>query len=181
MFALLFAALIQEPQPVDSVKSKGGSPIKFYGFLRVDLAWDDSRFNDNQIPARVLPEPTSATNDLEEFTMHGRLTRFGLDLDGGTIEALEAKLSGKLEVDFYGLLNTDSRNDFRMRHAYLKLAWTKFILLAGQTADLISPRFPNVNHDLVMWNAGNTGDRRPQIRGEWALPLGEGGARLDLQ
>jgi hypothetical protein len=176
---LAFAGPMQEGQaPPDSVKSKGGSPIKFYGFLRLDMARDDSRFNDNQLPVRVLPEPP---DDLEEFTMHGRLTRFGLDLDGGTIEALEAKLVGKLEVDFYGFLNSDSRNDLRMRHAYLQLKWTRFSLLAGQTSDLISPRFPNVNADMVMWNAGNTGDRRPQIRGEFALPIGEGGARLDLQ
>lgn len=178
-FLLALAAPLQEGQtPPDSVKSKGGSPIKFYGFLRVDMAWDDSRFNDNQLPVRVLPEPP---NEQEEFTIHGRLTRFGLDLDGGAIEALEAKLVGKLEVDFYGFLNSDSRNDLRMRHAYLQLKWTRFSLLAGQTSDLISPRFASVNHDMVMWNAGNTGDRRPQVRGEFALPVGDGGARIDLQ
>ena len=37
-------------------------------------------------------------------------------------------------------------------------------LLFGQFWDLISPLNPTVNDDTLMWNAGNIGDRRVQIR-----------------
>ncbi|NJL28211.1 MAG: hypothetical protein HC897_10115 [Thermoanaerobaculia bacterium] len=66
----------------------------------------------------------------------------------------------------------------RLRHGYLTLGWEHDTLLIGQTWDLISPLFPTVNADTLMWNAGNLGDRRPQIRythaakqdqGQWVL------------
>jgi hypothetical protein len=81
--------------------------------------------------------------------------------------------SGRLEIDFHALPSSDSRNQIRMRHAYLKLAWDELELLAGQTADLISPLYPAVNADLVMWGAGNLGDRRPQLRVDYPLHLAE--------
>ena len=67
----------------------------------------------------------------------------------------------------------------RMRHAYTKLAWGDFNVLAGQTADVISPIWPIVNADLVMWGAGNLGDRRPQLRPEWTPAIGD--SRLIVQ
>jgi hypothetical protein len=36
--------------------------------------------------------------------------------------------------------------------------------LAGQTWDVVSPLYPTVESESVMWNAGNLGDRRPQAR-----------------
>jgi hypothetical protein len=59
------------------------------------------------------------------------------------------------------------------RHAYLTVAWERSTLLLGQTWDLISPLYPEVNADTLMWNAGNLGDRRTQVR--WTLePAGAG-------
>ena len=61
-----------------------------------------------------------------------------------------------------------------MRHAWAKLAWDDFYILAGQTADIISPLFPSVNADLVMWGAGNLGDRRPQFQFGFTPRVGGG-------
>jgi hypothetical protein len=162
----------------------GSSRIKFYGTLRLDAYYDDSRPNNTQIIGWVRSEdPTApatigAPKNAEDFTMHPRLTRFGFDVDGPVIESmLDAKVTGKLEVDFYnvGLLGqTESRQALRLRHGYLKLAWGDLSVLAGQTADLISPIFPIVNPDLVMWGAGNLGDRRPQFRPEFTPKVGDG-------
>ncbi|HKB15258.1 MAG TPA: hypothetical protein VKF62_04295, partial [Planctomycetota bacterium] len=83
-----------------------------------------------------------------------------------------------LEIDFYnnGLQGqSESREAVRMRHAYLKMAWDDWFFLAGQTIDVISPIWPIVNADLVMWGAGNLGDRRPQFRIERVPKAGEGG------
>ena len=162
----------------------GSSKIKFYGFIRADLQYDDSRPNNTQTIAFIRSEdPTApgsigAPNDTDDMTIHPRLTRFGFDLDGPLVSALgDAKVKGKIEVDFYnnGLVGqSESRQALRMRHAYLTLGWTDLTLLAGQTSDIISPFWPIVNSDLVMWGAGNLGDRRPQFRLTWDPSLGPG-------
>jgi hypothetical protein len=164
----------------------GSSMIRFYGFARLDMIYSDSRQNNSQLPAFVRSEDPTAPAaigtpaDSHIFTMHPRLTRFGADFIGPNVERLgNAKVTGKLEIDFYNLPSSESRNAPRMRHAWLKLAWDDFSVLAGQTADVIAPLFPVVNPDFVMWAAGNLGDRRPQLRPEWIPKIGEG--RLILQ
>ncbi len=160
----------------------GDSTLKFYGYLRLDSAWNDSRFNDPQIPGYVLSEDPAApagigaTKDNEEFTMHPRLTRFGAVFDGPTVDGLgAAEVDGRIEIDFYNSgFDTDSREAIRMRRGFLELGWEHFRLLAGQEWDVISPLYPAVNYDLVMWGAGNLGDRRPQVRLQHETPLFEG-------
>lgn len=155
-----------------------GNKFRLYGFLRLDVQYDDSRPNNPQTIGWILSEDPAAPPGIgaggknkENLTIHPRLTRFGLDFDGGTVGSLRnAKITGKVEVDFYnnGLAGqSESREALRMRHAYLKLAWGDFSLLAGQTVDVISPLYPIVNADLAMWGAGNLGDRRPQLRTEY--------------
>jgi hypothetical protein len=156
----------------------GPNRFRFYGSLRLDVQYDDSRPNNTQTIGWILSEDPMAPPGIgaggknkEDLTIHPRLTRLGVDFDGGTIQGLnDAMLTGKVEIDFYnnGLLGqSESRDAIRMRHAWLKLAWSELSLLFGQTSDVISPIFPIVNADLVMWGAGNLGDRRPQIRGEY--------------
>ncbi len=143
----------------------GDSTLSFYGFARLDAIYDDSRTNDAQTPTFVESEdPSVGPEDEDTFTLHPRLSRFGVTLEGPTLDALGgARLGGKLEVDFQNG-GRESRARPRYRHAYLSLDWGNTTLLAGQTWDLISPRYPSVNQDTLMWNAGNLGDRRAQIR-----------------
>ena len=158
-------------------QTQKGSKIQFYGFLRMDAAYDTSRMSDTQIPVFVRSEdpnaPGAAPENQSEFTLYTRMTRFGLNLGGGELKAIGSpKLTGRIEVDFYGGPASDSRNMFRMRHAWAKLQWGNFLLLAGQTSDLISPLYPSVNADMLMWGTGNLADRRPQTRVQYTLPIG---------
>jgi hypothetical protein len=82
-------------------------------------------------------------------------------------------LSGKLETDFENG-GSKSRQIIRIRHAYLRLDWKDFSILAGQTWDIVSPLFPTVNNDTLQWNAGNVGDRRPQLRAAYEPKAGSG-------
>jgi hypothetical protein len=159
------------------------STFQLYGFIRLDAMYDDSRFNDPLIPIYVQSEdPTApstigAEEDDDEFALSARLTRLGLALDGPTVDGLgDPDVAGKIEVDFYniGLGDSDSRNAFRMRLAYLELDWGNWSVLAGQDWDVVSPLYPIVNNDIMMWGAGNTGDRRPQLTAKYALPAGGG-------
>lgn len=142
----------------------GESRLKFYGFLRLDLIADDSRPDNSQIPFFILSEdPRVGQKDGGAFTLHPRLTRLGLSYRGPAVDRLgHAHLGGQLELDFQNG-GRESRQIIRIRHANLKLSRGRFGLLAGQTWDVISPLFPTVNNDTLMWNAGNLGDRRPQV------------------
>jgi hypothetical protein len=106
--------------------------------------------------------------------MHPRLTRFGIDFSGPRIESLNnAKLSGKLETDFENG-GSESRQIIRIRNAFLRLDWKDFSVLAGQNWNIVSPLFPTVNNDTLQWNAGNVGDRRPQLRAAYEPNAGRG-------
>jgi hypothetical protein len=156
-----------------------GNKLKFYGFLRLDLDFDSQRPNNAQTPLFITsPDVNAGGIERGNFSMHPRLTRFGVDYTGGTIEKLgDAKLSGKLETDFENG-GPESRQIIRIRHAYARLDWQAFSLLAGQTWDVVSPLFPTVNNDTLQWNAGNVGDRRPQLRA--AYEPNAGGGKLSL-
>ena len=172
-----FVVLLIGSTVVFAGETQKGSEIQFYGFLRMDAAYNTSRMSDTQIPVFVRSEdpkaPGAAPENQSEFTLYTRMTRFGLNLKGGEVEAMGSpKLTGRIEVDFYGGPASDSRNMFRMRHAWAKLQWGNFFLLAGQTSDLISPLYPSVNADMLMWGTGNLADRRPQTRAQYTLPIG---------
>jgi hypothetical protein len=152
-----------------------GNKFKLYGFLRLDLDIDSQRPNNGQLPLFITSEDLRIGKpDAGSFSMHPRLTRFGVDYSGPRIGGLgDGKLSGKLELDFENG-GTESRQIIRIRHAYFRVNWDQFSILAGQTWDIISPLFPTVNNDTLMWNAGNVGDRRPQFRVAYDPKVGRG-------
>jgi hypothetical protein len=152
-----------------------GNKVRLYGFLRLDLDFDSQRPNNGQIPFFITtPDARAGGSDNGDFSMHPRLTRFGIDYTGPTISKLnDAKLTGKFESDFENG-GSESRQIIRIRHAYLRLGWKDFALIGGQTWDVVSPLFPTVNHDSLMWNAGNVGDRRPQLRAAYEPKAGRG-------
>ena len=172
----------EPPKPAGLAIESGDWKIKFYGFVRLDLQYDDSKPNDPQLPQFIRSEDgtvsaNTAKKGDSQFNMHPKLTRFGFDLTGPTVEALgNAKTTGKVEIDFYGGTTSESRAVPRMRHAWLKLGWSDSALTIGQREDLIAPLTPIVNNDMVMWNAGNLADRRPQVRFEYTPKAGEGQA-----
>lgn len=193
---LLEARLAQSPQ--ESLRSVAEAPVtaraglkaRLYGFARVDLGHDSQRmFAGPHMPFWVLsPDvPRRGRDGKGDLTLHTRLTRLGLDLEGPPVTGLgEAKIGGKVEADFFGMLpdrgsaTSNSRAALRLRHAYGTMAWKNSSLLFGQSWDLISPLLPSANGEVVMWNAGNLGDRRPQVRFTWEPPTERGKASVAL-
>ncbi|MBI3939833.1 MAG: hypothetical protein HY315_03275 [Acidobacteria bacterium] len=154
---------------------EGESRMRFYGFLRTDLITDQGRPDNSQTPFFVLSEDASARGrHAGSFTLHPRLTRLGIRYAGPGVESFgSAKLSGQLEIDFQNG-GRESRQVIRIRHAHFRLTHGTFSLLAGQSWDVISPLFPAVNNDTLMWNAGNLGDRRPQVTASLEQKMGQG-------
>ena len=162
-----------------SVGLKNGGKLQIYGFGRGDLIFADSRLSNTVVPFFVLSEdpasPTPVPDDDAQFNANVRLTRLGFEYNGTRANWLGcSELSAKIEIDFETLLNitSESRAVPRIRHAYGKMKWGEFSLLLGQTWDPISPLNPMINDDSLMWNAGNLGDRRPQLRADWDHDLG---------
>lgn len=149
--------------------SKSGFPIRFYGFLRLDTYYNTARMNNIILPFTVSPENgTTVDDDDAGFALDPRLTRFGVDITPGKIG--ETNVSGKLEIDFanFPTGSSESRPTPRIRVAWMDLLKDSLGLRLGQDWDVVSPLFPAVNNETLMWNAGNTGDRRAQIQGRWA-------------
>ena len=170
--------------------TREGFGIKFYGFLRGDLAADSNRMSfDTQLPFFVLSpaDPSQAGAQTGDLTAHPRLTRFGVDVIPPELPSGWRAL-GKLEIDFYNAvidrppaggplakdLVSNSRAAPRIRLAYVQVSRGDFSFLGGQTWDVISPLFPSYNAEVVMWNGGNTGDRRPQFRLAYEPKIGKG-------
>lgn len=170
--------------------TREGFGIKFYGFLRGDLAADTDRMSsDTQLPFFVLSpdDPSQTLERSGDVTVHPRLTRFGVDITPPKLPSGWAS-NGKLEIDFYNAvvdrpaaggplardLISNSRAAPRIRLAYVQVGKGDFSLLGGQNWDVISPLFPSYNAEVVMWNGGNTGDRRPQFRLSYEPKLGKG-------
>ncbi len=178
----------QHPISADKGTSRQNS-LTFYGFLRADAIWDTGQTNNAQTPFFIHSPARPGTNRTgnRQFTVHPRLTRLGFNWASGQSLFGLLKPTAKFEIDWQNAqrLTPESRPIPRIRHAYFELLGRDWNLLVGQTWDLISPLFPSPNDDTLMWNAGNLGDRRPQIRftyapsGEpwqWALALGLTGA-----
>lgn len=133
-----------------------GPPLSVYGFARLDVLAVDRPMSDLARPVYV---PMGMTGS--EMTMTPRLSQIGLSVDKWQLSS-HVDAEGKLEIDFGG---GSGVNAIRLRHAYGTVTVREHVeLLAGQTWDLISPLMPSVQNDTLLLGAGNTGDRRPQLR-----------------
>lgn len=110
--------------------------IKFGGFLRHDAIWD-SRQVVGAREASVLLWPRDVVkdaagtdiNEASHFQMLAIISRLSGAITGPDV--LGAKTSGILEAEFFG--NTEaSINEFRLRHAWIRLDWANTQLGLGQ-------------------------------------------------
>lgn len=185
LFAALLPGLSAQDQAISFKDLVGsGKPIQFYGFVRMDAYYNTARASSVIIPATVLPEDTAvAKRNDDQFALDPRLTRFGMKINGGDYDGM--KLSARLETDFANFVAgvAESRPTPRIRLAYIDIDNETWDFRIGQDWDTISPIYPAVNHELLMWNAGNLGDRRAQFRAtmhsgpiSWSSSLGLTGA-----
>jgi len=149
----------------DSEKIK----VTINGFVKNDMFWDSRQ----TISAReghflLFPAPVKLDidgNDINEGTNFNFLaiqSRVAVNIKGANV--LNAKISAKIEGDFFGQLNSNI-NLFRLRHAYIKMNWTSTELLIGQywIAMFVPECFPGT----ISFNTGSPFQPfggNPQIR-----------------
>lgn len=153
--------------------------VQFYGFIKADAAYDTSRVTAGNYIVWVNRETTNRNDN--EFNLTANETRLGFVVNGpknGTIET-----SGRVEFDFFGNYAEENKAKIQMRHGYLQVLWpqSRFSVLAGQTWDVISPLNPSTLNYTVLWDAGNIGYRRPQMRLTKELTLSPPQTTLNLQ
>ena len=143
--------------------------ISIHGFVKNDMFWDTRQ----TVSAReghflLFPAPIKLDGDGEDinsglnFNFLSIQSRVAVNIKGA--KALNAKVSGKIEGDFFGQLNPNI-NLFRLRHAFIKLQWTNTDLLLGQywIAMFVPECFPGT----ISFNTGvpfQPFGRNPQIR-----------------
>ncbi len=164
LIVLLIPSLIfSQEKETEKVK------VSINGFVKNDMFWDSRQ----TISAReghflLFPAPVKIDadgNDINKGTNFNFLaiqSRVAVNIKGAT--ALNAKISAKIEGDFFGQLNTNT-NLFRLRHAYIKMNWTSTELLFGQywIAMFVPECFPGT----VSFNTGSPFQpfgRNPQVR-----------------
>lgn len=155
------ALAANDPAPV-KLDTPPAVDLEFYSTIKLDAAFDDSRASAGNYARWV--ESEGAFSDDEQFNMTANQTRLGLKVKGPAPDSI--KTSGQVEVDFYGAGTAENKPEVMLRHAFMRADWTDLNLsmLAGQTADIISPlTVPTVNYSAGWWQ-GNVGYRRPQIR-----------------
>lgn len=143
--------------------------ISFNGFVKTDIYWDSRQtesFREGQFylypKNELLDENGNDLNAHPSFNFLNIQTRLRGDITGP--DALGARTSGAIEGEFFGHSEGDI-NGFRLRHAYVKLNWTRTELLVGQ---FWHPMFnPSIFPDVVNFNTGVPFlpfSRNPQIR-----------------
>ncbi|NSW46040.1 MAG: hypothetical protein HPY79_09540 [Bacteroidales bacterium] len=146
--------------------------VKFSGFVKTDVFYDTRQSSAaNYIreghfylfPDSILLDKDSVDiNDKDAFQMLSIQTRLKASITGP--DAFGAKSSGVVEAEFFGTSDADV-NGVRLRHAFVKLNWTKTELLIGQNWH---PMFPvNAIPGTVSFNTGTpilSFSRNPQIK-----------------
>ncbi len=158
--------------------------IKFSGFVKTDFFYDTRQSSASNglreghfylYPDNVLyDEAGKDINANPSFHILGIQTRIKGDISGP--DAFGAKTSGVIEAEFFGTGESDI-NGFRLRHALVKLDWTKTSLTLGQSWHpmFIPESFPGT----VSFNTGapfTPFSRNPQAK----LTLNPGFASFSL-
>ena len=143
--------------------------IKFTGFVKNDFYFDSRQtvsIRDGQFllyPAAKDIDPNgNDVNARSSFNIISIQSRLRGDITGP--DALGAKTSGAIEGEFFGHAEGQI-NEFRLRHAYVKLDWKNTQLLVGQYWHpmFIETSFPGT----ISFNTGvpfQPFSRNPQIR-----------------
>ena len=134
--------------------SKDKLTIQPYGFFKFDMSYDSDLMSAGNFARWATPNSSDA---IPTTSITAKQSRFGMNLKKGAI-------SGKVEIDFYGVGSAENKGGVLFRKAYAEAKFTNFKIRAGQDSDVISPLVPSTINYPVAWWAGNIGYRRPMLK-----------------
>ena len=128
--------------------------IQPYGFFKFDMSYDSDLMSAGNFARWATPNSGDA---IPTTSITAKQSRFGMNINKGNI-------SGKVEIDFYGVGSAENKGGVLFRKAYAEAKFANFALRAGQDSDVISPLVPSTINYPVAWWAGNIGYRRPMLK-----------------
>jgi len=164
LISLLLISLASLTLSAEESKKKSVE-FKPYGFIQLNAQAQDATFTASDLMIFVADETKGHLN------YNVRDTRIGTKILFPSIE--KVKLSGTIEVDFYGDFQqsgaAESRPQLRMRHGFIDLGKnfgdTTLGLIAGSTWAPATPNiFPTAVGTPGGWAIGNIWQRMPQIQ-----------------
>ena len=128
--------------------------VQPYGFFKLDMSYNSDLISTGNFARWAIPNSEDA---IPTTHITANESRFGFLLSKGEI-------SGKLEVDLYGVGGGENKPGFMVRKAYVQAKLPHVTIRAGQDSDIISPLVPATINYTVAWWAGDIGYRRPMLK-----------------
>ena len=152
-----------EGKSKEACAPRPGFPLVFqpYGYVKVDVIYDDARTSATDLAAFVLPEKPGFGSD-RQFSVTVRQARLGVNILGPDIGT--GKQTGKIEIDFYAPASVENKPELMLRQAYWQLAYPDWSLLVGNAGEVVSPLFPNSINYAYLALSGSPGYRKPMVR-----------------
>jgi len=167
--------LLLLPALAQAQDKSSGFGVTFTGFAKSDFFYDSRQviYPTSIREGEFLLFPSNVSRDANGKDVNGTgsfnflsvQSRVGAALKGP--DAFGAKTSGLIEADFFGNENASLAdvNGLRLRHAFVKLQWTKTEIVAGQ---FWNPMFtPETAPGVTSFNSGAPFQpfaRNPQMR-----------------
>ena len=171
LLVLLFTAFTVSAYAQDTEKQPG---IKFSGYVKNDFFYDTRQVETAREGHFLLwPSPELPDENGDDINAVPNFNFLAIQsMITGTItgpDAFGATTSGVIEADFFATTNV-TINLLRMRHAYLKMKWSKAELLLGQFWNplFVTDCYPGT----VSFNTGTplqSFARNPQVRFSYYL------------
>jgi hypothetical protein len=178
LLALVWAARAHAQEPTPPLGPPPSPSIEalairwtFFGELVVNANYNTKTMVVGSIPGFVQILSPATTR---QFNVSPGNTFLGVTATPPKLGPVQ--LQAKFDMDFRSNAPYLNENAFLplVRDLYLEASWTRLRLLAGQAADVISPRSAaTLNFYPLSFIPGDIGDYRPQIRLEWRQPLGD--------
>lgn len=134
-----------------------GYSFGFGGYIKTDFAWERAA----TYPGNYVVYVPYAESDDDRMYITSRESRLGFAFRW---KGEGVQTTAKVEYDFFGVSAAENKAGLLLRHAYVRMAWERMAVTAGQTWDVISPLNPKTVNYSVAWGQGNIGYRRPQLR-----------------
>lgn len=151
--------------------TKGDFKIVPYGFINVSTVYESQPTTTGEY-ALYVDSPSTRRGHV--MHIDAKTSRLGLDVTGPLPPLVtDAKLGGKVEIDFQGPYLTRSDGSILFRQAYVDLKNEEYRWLFGQTWEVLSPLYPNCLLYVPAAGGGNLGYRRCQFRGERYCDYGD--------
>lgn len=136
LVALFFISVFSIGQNTNNVTDDNKFEIKFTGFVKAEAMFDTRQtVNANEQMLVFYPDKQKLDVNGNDVNAHPNLNQLAMasriTLTATGPDAFGAKVNGVIEGDFTGPSNVEN-NAFRLRHAYIKLNWSKSELIMGQ-------------------------------------------------